>query len=80
MRLAREAAQKCSREALSDVGVAALIAHASLKGAAYNVKINLRTITDEEFREECLSELEFLAEEAGKNAGEVEKLVGSAMR
>ena len=36
-------------EMMSDVGTGALVARAGLMGAAYNVRINLKSIEDDDF-------------------------------
>ncbi|MBV6521056.1 MAG: hypothetical protein MNPFHGCM_01179 [Gemmatimonadaceae bacterium] len=45
-RLARTAAEKGNVNAASDAAVAALLAHAACNGAAYNVRINVASLTD----------------------------------
>jgi formiminotetrahydrofolate cyclodeaminase len=50
--LALRAAELGNPNAVSDVGVAALLAASALEGAALNVEINLGSIKDETFRDE----------------------------
>lgn len=52
LRLAGRAAELGNPNAVSDVGVAALLAVSALEGAALNVEINLGSIKDETFRDE----------------------------
>ena len=58
LELARRLAPIGNRNAVSDVGVAGLLAVAALRGAALNVQINLPYLTaDEDLREEAASEI-----------------------
>ncbi len=47
----RDAVQYGNQNALSDAGVAALMAHSGVMGALFNVAINLGSIKDPEFKE-----------------------------
>ena len=59
--LARRLAPIGNRNAVSDVGVAGLLAAAALRGAALNVQINLPYVTaDDKLREEAAGEIERL--------------------
>jgi len=58
--LAERLAPIGNRNAISDVGVAALLAVAALRGAALNVQINLRSLTDRDARDEAGREVERL--------------------
>jgi len=44
--LAATVAEKGNTNAVTDAGVAALLAHASAKGAAYNVRVNIQALED----------------------------------
>ncbi len=68
-KLAVPAAEKGNLYAVSDAGVAALLADAAAQAAALNVKINLAWIDDEDFKrtawarvEEVLAEIAELRE------------------
>ena len=73
------AAKYGNSNAVSDAGVAALLAEAAGKAASYNVKINLPGITDEAFAEECRERMERALAEVVKHADETAKLVETAM-
>ncbi|HEU4586621.1 MAG TPA: glutamate formimidoyltransferase [Gemmatimonadaceae bacterium] len=75
--LAEIAASKGNTNAVSDAGVAALLAEAACRGAAYNVRINVASLDDPEAGR-ALSEAaaEFVrqaSESARRTVGEVEK-------
>jgi methenyltetrahydrofolate cyclohydrolase len=76
LELARRLAPIGNRNAISDVGVAALLAVTAVRGAALNVQINLPSVTaDDELRDEAASGIERLL--AGLD--ERERLVRSAV-
>jgi glutamate formiminotransferase/formiminotetrahydrofolate cyclodeaminase len=62
-------------EMMSDVGTGALVVRAGLIGAAYNVRINLKSIKDEAFRQEMRGRLAGLVEEGEAIAKEVEAVM-----
>jgi len=57
-------AEKGNKNAVSDAGVAACLAEATLQGALLNVAINLREISDQSFKEEYSKKSALLAHEA----------------
>ncbi len=79
MRLCREMGVLASEQMISDVGTGVHLAHAGLKGAIYNVRINLPHITDEDFRSEVLGKLDALLTEGDEVARAVEARVEDAL-
>lgn len=73
------AAKYGNSNAVSDAGVAALLAEAAGKAASYNVKINLPGIADEAFAKECCERMEKALAEVVKHADETAKLVETAL-
>jgi len=61
LQLAAILPEKGNTNAMSDAGVAALMALASVEGAALNVNINLRSIDDDSFIKRMKSEVESLS-------------------
>lgn len=66
MRLAERCVGKCLPASITDAGVAGLAAHAGLRGAVYNVRINLGEISDSAWVEDIRSQLGALLEEGRK--------------
>lgn len=62
--LIRKVAESGNPASVSDVGVAALCARSAVLGAWMNVKINLSSMEDKVFAEECLKKGSLLAENA----------------
>ena len=58
MGLAERLAPLANRNAISDVGVGAMLATTSARGAALNVRINLPHVTDEELRADATSTMD----------------------
>lgn len=79
MTLCREIAAMAASEMISDVGSGALMAHAGLKSAIYNVRINLPNISDEVFDKEVRGNLDGLLRAADEAAREVEGMVEAAL-
>ena len=74
-----EMVKMAPEEMMSDVGTGALVARAGLIGAAYNVRINLKSIDDEAFRSEMRESLGELVEEGEGLAKEVEAVMERAL-
>ncbi len=75
LRLAGEMVRRGNPNALSDAGVAALIAYAGMVGSLFNVAINLEGIKDQEFRRRLGAEKEFLMDEAAGVFAEIKNLL-----
>jgi glutamate formiminotransferase/formiminotetrahydrofolate cyclodeaminase len=80
MTLCRDMAGMASAQMISDVGTGALMGHAGLRAAAYNVRINLPHIEDEGFRTEMGGKLDALLAEAVEVAAQVEDRVEAALK
>jgi formiminotetrahydrofolate cyclodeaminase len=65
LELAALVAERGNPNAVSDAGVAALLAASALEGAALNVEINLGSIKDEEYREQRAAAVRELRADAG---------------
>jgi glutamate formiminotransferase/formiminotetrahydrofolate cyclodeaminase len=84
--LCREALDLCLAAAkagntamMSDAGVGALVAHAGVKGAAYNVRINLPHIKDKDFADDIKTQLAVLLSEAKEVSEAVEREMEKAL-
>ncbi len=69
--LAARALEKGHRGAITDVGVAVLLAEAGLRGAGLNVRVNLASLKDETYRSEAetrLASISARAQAAGHDA------------
>jgi glutamate formiminotransferase/formiminotetrahydrofolate cyclodeaminase len=79
-RLAATVATKGNANAVSDAGVAALLAEAACRGAAYNVRINVAGLDDRAAGAPLAAEAESLVAECSRLAGEataaVERAIG----
>jgi formiminotetrahydrofolate cyclodeaminase len=69
-----EVAKKGNKNAVSDAGVAALMALASVKSAAYNVYINTASLKDGQKVKELEKKAQSLVTDSEKLADEVEKI------
>jgi len=73
--LALVAAQEGNRNAITDAGVAALVAEAGLRGAGLNVRINLSALRDNALRAEIEARLARILTEADRVGHDVLALV-----
>ena len=78
-RLSVICAKKGNANAVSDAGVAALLAEAACKGAAYNVRINLASMTDRRAGEDLASEARRLVHECASAAIDAQSAVEQAI-
>ena len=65
-RLCLPAAEKGNPNAVSDAGVAVVLADAAAHSAALNVKINLAWITDQDFNRDAWARIEMVLSETGR--------------
>jgi len=73
-RLSETSAEIGNVGAVSDAGVAVLLAEAAAQSAALNVKINVNSIEDQDFAEEKWSRIEEIFKETAELRGRVVKL------
>ena len=73
--LCREAIEKGNRNAGPDALVGALLLRAAILGAVYNIRINVKTITDEPYRREMLNRAKDLEETAIRQEAEILSLL-----
>ena len=67
--------EKGNTNAVSDAGVGALLAEAACKGAVYNIRINVSSMTDKALGEGLLAEAKQVLARTGKAARAVEAVV-----
>ena len=79
MELASEIARIGNQNAVTDAGVAGLLGLAAVKGAGYNVQINLLSIKDDEFKREKADRLSQVMLKAENLAKEIENTVEKAL-
>ena len=58
LKLAGALLETCSPKVITDIGVAVKMAEGAVKGAMLNVKVNLASIGDEDYKREVLKEAE----------------------
>ena len=79
LELARVVAEKGNKNAASDGGVGALMAEAGLRGAAFNVTINLGSITNELFVQDHRARVAKLLAEAERAEREILSIVAKRL-
>ncbi len=77
--LALVVAQKGNSNSISDAGVAGLVGYAAIEGAGYNVRINVKSITDETFVKTIASEVETIRTLGRQLAEEIRQTVESKL-
>jgi glutamate formiminotransferase/formiminotetrahydrofolate cyclodeaminase len=77
--LAALVAEKGNTNAVTDAGVAALLAQASARGAAYNVRVNVQAMEDKSRGAPLTREAEQLAKKAGELAERTAAIVERAL-
>ncbi len=77
--LAALVAEKGNTNAVTDAGVAALLAQAACKGAAYNVRVNVRALDDKSKGATLAREAELLVKKAGELAERATSAVERAL-
>jgi methenyltetrahydrofolate cyclohydrolase len=58
LKLAGALLETCNPKVITDIGVAAKMAEAAVKGAMLNVEVNLASIGDEDYKKDVLKEAE----------------------
>jgi len=77
--LAALLAEKGNTNAVTDAGVAVLLAHAAAKGAAYNVRVNIQALEDKSKGQSLAREAEQLAKKAAELADRATAVVERAL-
>jgi glutamate formiminotransferase/formiminotetrahydrofolate cyclodeaminase len=77
--LAALVAEKGNTNAVTDAGVAALLAAAAAKGAAYNVRVNVQALEDKSRGQSLAREAEQLVKKAGEHAERATSIVERAL-
>ena len=73
--LALVVAQKGNENSISDAGVAGLVGLAAVEGASYNVRINLKSLTDQRFVDATRAEMQTLREKGQSLAAQIKQAV-----
>lgn len=79
LRLAKTVAEKGNENSISDAGVAGLMGMAAVDGAAYNVKINLASLSDREFVAKTKERADAIRKEAETLARSISERVESKL-
>lgn len=79
LKLAKIVAEKGNENSISDAGVAGLAGQAAVEGAGYNVRINLKSLTDQTYVGSTAAEVKRLRSEAARLAEEIRTTVESKL-
>ncbi len=80
LKLVRRLVDIGNRRALSDAGVAAALARAAIKGAAYNVNINLAAVEDQGFKAAASAHIGHTLDESSRLEAEIEALLAQELK
>jgi len=80
LKLAKKVAQKGNRNSVSDAGVAGQAGRAAAEGAYFNIRINLPSIPDQEFRFRMVKQAVRLKKRALRLAEEINKIVEKELK
>ena len=78
-RLAKTAAEHGNVNLTPDAGVAGLTAALAARGAAYNVRVNLQNLPDDEFARNLRTETDRILSEVDQLADEVRRIIESRL-
>ena len=79
LKLAGALLETCNPRVITDIGVAAKMAEAAVKGATLNVEVNLGSIRDEDYKREVLKEAQEFSR-ADSLAGSIVSKVEASLR
>ena len=79
LKLCRRIAEIGNEASVTDAGVGALMSYSGIIGAVYNVRINFKEITDEDFKKDIDAKCTALEEEGAKLAQEAWSVVQSKL-
>ena len=79
MEVMKEMANTGMEASISDVGVGAMAALTAVRGAHLNVRINAKSLKDEQFKQQVLAEAKDIAEKATQLEAEIMDIVNSKL-
>ncbi len=79
MEVMKEMANTGMEASISDVGVGAMAALTAVRGAHLNVRINAKSLKDEQFKQQVLAEAKEIAEKATQLEAEIMDIVNSKL-
>lgn len=72
--LALAAAEYGNKGAITDAAIAAHLAKVTAKAASYNVRINLKSLRDDDYAQKCIDEMRFIEDEIEDLCEKVDRL------